>query len=164
MRIYRHTVWLGAALVAGTLGCVPTDTKDGGTGEPQGFAMVFSATDRDPRDCIFEATDPGSSRDVVAATHLRLNVPDGEGPPNSLNVQYGGVALTGEVPLFPPPANATLVSPAAAGEPWSVTIGFGEDTIRELSGGQNWEITFSCGALPECCDETSRVDVTVNPT
>jgi len=163
MRIYRHTVWLGAALVAGTLGCGSINTK-GGSGEPQGFAMVFSAMDSDPRDCIFEATDPGSSRDIVPATAIRLDVPNGEGPPNSLNVHYGGVDLTGEVSLFPPPGNATLDSPDAAGEPWSVRIGFGEDTVRDLTGGQNWEITFSCGALPECCDETSRVDVTVNPT
>jgi hypothetical protein len=153
---------LAMLLVLLAAGC---DETSKGSGEDEGGTgdASFSATDPDPRDCIFEATDPGDSSYTVPLSVIRLDVPDGEGPPNSLDVQYDGESLTGNIGLFPPPETVTLVSPAAPGDPWSATISFSPDLDRELYRGQHWEIVFSCGSIPTCCDETSRVDVTLNP-
>ena len=143
-----------------------------GNGKDDVNNPIVTLVDREPRDCIFrETTTESASIELDELRTLRLDVPDGEGPPNSLQVykQLGDTSSsfnTGIVTLLPiPPENVSLTE-SNTDDSWSMTISYDPPlpfNIVQEDPANGWVVEFSCGAIPSCCDETSRVDTTFSP-
>jgi hypothetical protein len=135
-----------------------------------GNPLNFSATDG--TDCVYHSgningTNPnftlGGASTPQPAITLSASYPatgSYESPPNSMEILYGDRSApkftTGVLSLYPPPSTVTVKENKLTS--WTVTWSDPTRASVALPYGLEWQIVFSCGAIPQCCANTTKVD------
>jgi hypothetical protein len=176
------TVAVVGVTVAVVAGC-PTTTgvKGGGTipggTTTTGFAspLVFSASGGTSSGCIYtyDTGAPGASQFTLkyGGKGITVSATYGGGtgfydpPPGSMQITYGDSSPydfdSGLLSLSPAGKGITVTDNRPTS--WTMTT-VGSGSALALTWGKKWNITFSCGALANCCANTSRISVAADGT
>jgi hypothetical protein len=162
------TIATTCALAALGAGC-DTSTKDTTTTTYPTDPLNFEASDGD-MDCIYTFSPGGStgypdftlSYGVGGITVSASYSATYEGPPNSMQITYGDPAApdfdSGVFTIFPADPGVTVMENSPTD--WTMTfVGSPPGSEIMLPYGETWNLTFSCGAIPSCCADTTSVRV-----
>ncbi len=172
-----------AVTAVGCPGCPPpkdgtttTTTPTGTTPAPQS-PLVFTASDGSPADCVYTydtgapaaptfTLNYGGKGITVKATYSGGTATLYDPPPATMQITYGDSSPfdfdTGQLTLVPTPGAGITVKESSP-KSWTMTT-VGSKSGLVLNWGKKWNITFSCGSIPNCCANTPRIDVTADGT